>query len=104
MLYGALGWRDPAVAEGLHAVQLSRQAGDVRIESAVTLRLARMYALLGDGDNAFPLLEKLFSMPVDEWNGFSQYDLRRRPEWAALRQDPRYQPLLDKIALDQTAK
>ncbi len=104
VLYGALGWRDAALAEGSYAVQFSHDLGDVRIDSAVTLRLTRMYALLGDADNAFPLLEKLFSMPVDEWNGFSQYDLRLRPEWAALRKDSRYQPLIDKVALNQPAK
>ena len=104
VLYAALDWRDAAVGEGSYAVQLSRNLGDVRIDSAVNLRLTRMYALLGDADNAFPLLEKLFSMPVEEWNGFSQYDLRLRPEWARLRKDPRYQSLLDKIASGQPAK
>ena len=95
LVYAALGWRDAALGEGLYAAQLQPEAIDVIWGSTVSLRLSRLYALLGDIENGLPLLEHLFTVPVDEWNGFSRNDLRVRPEWAAFRKDARFQRLLN---------
>ncbi len=94
LLYAALGWRDAALSEGLYAAQLRPESADVISGSTVTLRLAATYALLDDVEQAMPLLEHLFTISVDEWNGFSKNDLRRRPEWAALRGNARYRRLV----------
>ncbi len=96
LLYAALGWRDAALGEGRYAAKMRPESVDVISGSTVTLRLARVYALLGDADDAMPLLEHLFTISVDEWNGFSKNDLRRRPEWSQLRSDPRFQRLIAK--------
>lgn len=90
-LYAAMGWRDPAVGEGRYAVQIRPESMDALSGSTVQLRLAEVYGLLGDTDDAIPLLEHLFTISVEEWYGFSKNDLRFRPEWMSLRSDPRFQ-------------
>lgn len=94
VLYAALGWRDAALGEGDYAEKLCPESHDAVTGSSVTLRLARMHALLGEADATLTLLAHLLAEPVNEWNGFSIHDLRLRPEWAAVRGDARFQRLL----------
>ena len=94
MEYAALGWRDAAVSMGDYALQMRPESRDAVGGSTVTLRRARMYASLGDVENALALAQHLLSTPVDEWNGFSVQDIRFRPEWKTVRGDARFQKLI----------
>ena len=94
LVYAALGWKEAAVVEGQRAVELCPESKDAVYGTTAALRLAKIYARLGDADRALPILEHLFSVPIHEAGGFSMHDLRRRPEWDGLRGDVRFQKLI----------
>ena len=57
-----------------------------------------IYTRVGDADSALPLLEHLLGSPgpVDNTNVcVTSSDLRKRWQWDPLRNDPRFQKLLD---------
>lgn len=56
--------------------------------------LAGIYAMLGDADDAMPLLEHLLRGQV----GISVHRLET-PDWDGIRDDPRFQALLRKYGL-----
>ncbi len=99
LLYAALGWREAAVAEGLRAVELCPESRDALYGTTVALRLAKIYARLGDAGHAVPILARLLTVPVHDWGGFSLNDLRLRPEWDPLREDLGFQKLVATGAL-----
>ena len=92
-----LGEREEAIREGLRATELKPEALDALDGSIMSAYLALIYARVGDGDRAFPLLERLLriSGPVDTVNySITRSDLRQRWEWDPIRSDPRFQKLI----------
>jgi hypothetical protein len=54
-------------------------------------RMADIYALLGDGDHAIPILKRLLQIP---YNGaITPALLRLDPVWDQIRNDPNFQKL-----------
>jgi len=59
-----------------------------------TAALAQIYALTGEFDEAFRLLDHLLDVP----NGLTVTILKLEPMWDPLRKDPRFEALIDKYS------
>jgi hypothetical protein len=82
------GWGESGTLSGKgRPVSKDAIGGFYRIEE-----LARIYAIVGEYDEAVRLLEHLISIPGDLGIGA----LRLDPVWTALRDHPRFQALLRK--------
>jgi TolB-like protein/Tfp pilus assembly protein PilF/predicted Ser/Thr protein kinase len=89
--YAGLGRRQDAIREGKAAVEqlpISREAyrGAYR-----TLNLARIYAMVGDQDAAVQQLAVLLSVPSMTSKAFFRAD----PTWIPLRNNPKFQKLVE---------
>jgi serine/threonine-protein kinase len=96
--YGAilagLDQKQEAVNEGKRAVELLPESEDAFDGPSLTADLARIYTCVGEHDEAFRLLDHLLQTP----NGLTVPVLKLDPTWDPLRQDPRFQALIDKYA------
>ena len=89
--YAGLGLKEEAIREGLIGVELlpvEKEAwrGSVRVED-----LARIYTMVGEYDEALDRIEYLLSIPGE----LSVNILRLDPVWDPLRDNPRFQRLLE---------
>lgn len=89
--YAAVGNRDEAIAAGQRATELLSIERDAYYGPRYAEALAGTYALLGDAANAVPLLDSLLSMPGE----LGRFELRLDPIYDAIRNDSRFQLLLD---------
>jgi TolB-like protein/Flp pilus assembly protein TadD len=94
LILAGLGQKDAAIAEGKRAVELLPESQDAFDGPEVTAELAQIYAWTGEHDQAFGLLDHLLVVP----NGITIPGLKLDPIWDPLRNDPRYQALIDKYA------
>ena len=94
LILAALGQKQEAIAEGKRAVELLPESRDALDGPQATAALAQIYAWTGEFDEAFRLLDHLFTVP----NNLTVPMLKLEPIWDPLRKDPRYQALIDKYA------
>jgi TolB-like protein/Flp pilus assembly protein TadD len=94
LILAALGRKQEAIAEGKRAVELLPESQDAFDGPQYTAALARIYAVTGESDEAFRLLDHLLNVP----NGLAITMLKLDPVWDSLRKDPRFQALIDKYA------
>jgi TolB-like protein/Tfp pilus assembly protein PilF len=97
LLYAFMGRKDDAIREGRRAVELKPESKDAYDGAIMNCYLALIYARIGEGDLALPLLERLLKTPgaVDSANySVTVNDLKFRWEWDPLRNDPRFQKLI----------
>ena len=94
LILAALGRKQEAIAEGKRAVELVPESQDAFDGPQYTAALAQIYALTGESDEAFRLLDHLLNVP----NGLAITMLKLDPVWDPLRKDPRFQALIDKYA------
>jgi TolB-like protein/Flp pilus assembly protein TadD len=87
-----LGRNEEAIKEGKRAVELAPESKDAFDGPQLTVALAQIYAWTGEKDKALQLLEHLLSTPA----GISVALLKLDPVWDPLRNDPRFQALIDK--------
>ncbi len=87
-----LGRNEEAIKEGTRAVELVPESKDAFDGPQLTVALAQIYAWTGEKDKALQLLEHSLSTPA----GISVALLKLDPVWDALRNDPRFQALIDK--------
>jgi TolB-like protein/Flp pilus assembly protein TadD len=92
LILAALGQKQEAIAEGKRAVELLPESQDAFDGPQATANLAEIYAWTGEFDEAFRLLDHLFTVP----SHLTIPMLKLDPAWDPLRQDPRYQALIDK--------
>jgi tetratricopeptide (TPR) repeat protein len=92
LILAALGQKQEAIAEGKRAVELLPESQDALDGPQATANLAQIYVWTGEFDEAFRLLDHLFAVP----SHLTVPMLKLDPGWDALRQDPRYQALIDK--------
>ena len=92
LILAALGQKQEAIAEGKRAVELLPESQDALDGPQATANLAQIYACTGEFDEAFRLLDHLFSVP----SNITVPMLKLDPAWDPLRQDPRFQALIDK--------
>jgi TolB-like protein len=89
-----LGQKEDAINEGKKAVELLPESEDAFAGPYGTAALAQIYAWVREPDEAFPLLDHLLTVP----NGLTVPTLKLDPTWDPLRNDPRFQALIDKYA------
>ena len=94
LILAGLGRKQEAIAEGKRAVELLPESQDAFDGPRCTESLAQIYALTGETDEAFRLIDHLLSVP----NGLTIPVLKLDPIWDPLRKDPRFQALIDKHA------
>src|SRR5213082_821483 len=92
LILATLGQKQEAIAEGKRAVELLPESQDALDGPQATANLAQIYACTGEFDEAFRLLDHLFAVP----SNLTVPMLKLDPAWDPLRQDPRYQALIDK--------
>ena len=89
-----LGDRDAATAQTQLLEQLVPESVDHLEGPAWTYYIARIHALNGDADRALPVLRHLVDMHAKA-SVFDVGNLRIEPYWDGLREDPRFQALVD---------
>ncbi len=99
LLYAYQGRKEDALRESLRAVELEPENQDAFHGALMAGNLAATYALIGETDRALLLIERLLATPgpvetTDSPANITLADLRLRPEWDALRKDPRFQRIL----------
>jgi TolB-like protein/Flp pilus assembly protein TadD len=92
-----LGLKEDAINEGKKAVELLPESEDAFAGPQATAALAEIYAWVGEPDEAFRLLDHLLTVP----NGLTVPTLKLDPAWDPLRNDPRFQALIDKYAANR---
>ena len=97
-LYALMGRKNEAIAEGQRAVELKPESKDAVDGSLMNGYLALICARVGENDLAIPLIERLLTTPgaVDSADySITVNDLKHRWEWDSLRNDPRFQKLIE---------
>src|SRR5499427_3223002 len=94
LILAALNRKQEAIAEGKRAVELLPESQDAFAGPQCTASLAQIYALTGEADDAFRLIDHLLETP----NGITIPLLKLDPVWDPLRNDPRFKALIDKYA------
>jgi serine/threonine-protein kinase len=92
IVYAVQGRREEAIREGQLACDLLPRSEDGFYYLPYLIDLAHIYAILGDNDAALERLEHVISEP----SFLSAEYVRMDPRWDPLRDDPRFQALLEK--------
>jgi TolB-like protein/Flp pilus assembly protein TadD len=91
-ILAGLGQKEAAIAEGRRAVELLPESQDAFDGPSATVLLAQIYAQTGEADQALQLLDHSLNTP----NGITVPILKLDPVWDPVRNDPRFQALVDK--------
>jgi TolB-like protein/Flp pilus assembly protein TadD len=90
----ALGRKDDAIGEGEHAAELLPITKDALNGAELSMKLAGIYAQVGEVDRAVGLLEELVKKP-----GVAHYGLLKLDEvWDPLRRDARFEKIVADLA------
>jgi TolB-like protein/Flp pilus assembly protein TadD len=92
LAYAGLGRKEQAVREGHRAVELLPIVKDAYTGTTILKASAQIHAEVGEHEKALDQLETLLSVP----SLTSVPLLRLEPSWDPLRDDPRFQALLEK--------
>ena len=87
-----LGQKNAALAEAQRATELLPESKDAFGGPEITAGVAEVYCIVGESGRAIELLDGLLSRP----SGVTVPLLKLRPAWDPLRNDPRFQALIDK--------
>ena len=93
-LDAALGHKEDAVREGEHATELLPIAKDSIVGAEIAGRLAGIYAQVGETNRALELLDQVTRIPF----GVSYGELKLGQIWDPLRQDPRFEQIVQSKA------
>jgi TolB-like protein/Tfp pilus assembly protein PilF len=94
VVLAGLDEKQAAIAEGKRAVELLPESQDAFDGPKQTLALAQIYARTGENAQALQLLERSLITP----GGVTVSSLRLNPVWDPLRDDARFQALIEKHA------
>ena len=94
LIEAMLGRAEDAIAAGERAAQVLPISADALDGPLIATNLAAIYAQVGRRDQALAALETL----VRQIGGPTPGTLRVEPQWDALRDDPRFQKLLESVA------
>jgi hypothetical protein len=92
MAYAGLGDATFAVSEGRKAMALQPTSEDLFEGPLREEDMAQIYALLGDADEAIPILKRWIEVPSA--TSITPALLRIDPIWDPIRNDPRFQELV----------
>jgi len=87
-----LGKKDAALAEARRATELVPESKDALGGPEIAAGVAEVHAVLGDNGRAIEILDGLLSRP----SAVTVQSLKVNPIWDPLRNDPRFQALIDK--------
>src|SRR3989475_3209729 len=87
-----LGEKDAALGEARRATELVPESKDALGGPEIAAGVAEVHAILGDNGRAIEILDGLLSRP----SAVTVQGLKVNPIWDPLRNDPRFQALLDK--------
>ncbi len=90
--YAGLGNAPAAVSEGRKGIALQPTSEDPFEGPEREEHMARVYALLGDADDAIPILKRLLRTPSP--TEVTPELMRINPIWDPIRNDPRFQELI----------
>ena len=98
LAHAYLGRKSEAIQEGNRAAELNPVSKDAALGPPYILNLARIYVIIGEYERAIDQLEYLLSIPSSEflWQFVSIPLLRVDPQWDPLRDNPRFQSMLEK--------
>ncbi|MBA3881440.1 MAG: tetratricopeptide repeat protein [Chthoniobacterales bacterium] len=91
LIDAGLGRSEEAVSEGTRAVQILPESVDAMDGPLLTIALARIHTVVTNHDRALELLEHSHSTP----SGITTSELRVDPTWDPLRQNPRFEKLIE---------
>jgi serine/threonine protein kinase/Tfp pilus assembly protein PilF len=98
LLYAYMQRKEDAIRESRRAIELEQESQDAFHGALQAGNLALVYALVGEPDQAIPLIERLLSIPGvgsgDHTENITLADLRLRWEWDSLRSNARFQKIL----------
>lgn len=99
LIYAYMQRKDDAIREARRAVELEPETQNAFHGAVHVAILALVYALVGEPDEAIPLIERMLSTPgpiecSDYPYNITLADLRLRREWDRLRSNPRFQKIL----------
>jgi serine/threonine-protein kinase len=94
--FAVLGRMEEAVRAAEYATELMPTSKDSITGPHVSIELAKVYAQVGETDKVLVLIDELLSIPCDLSVGL----LRLDPVWDPLRDNPRFQALLEKYEAD----
>ena len=95
-MFAYLGLKDDAIREGKQATELCPISKDALAGPIYLFDLTRIYALVGNFDEAIDQLDKLLSFPCGD--RVSVNSLRLEQEWASMRSQPKFQQLLERYS------
>ena len=100
LIDAGLGRPDDAVREGRFACEMLPAARSGTLAPALACNLAVIYAWTNQRDQAFALLRDLVGQPAARnwWYRATYGDFVLNPQWDPLRQDPRFQALIERLA------
>jgi len=87
----ALGRKEDAIREGIHATELLTQSKDAFYYLPYVIDLAHIYTIVGEDEAALDQIEHLLSNP--SWISVPWFEMD--PRWNRLRDNPRFQALLE---------
>jgi serine/threonine protein kinase/thioredoxin-like negative regulator of GroEL len=96
LAYAGLGEAASAIAEGQKAMTIRPISKDAWGGPVSEVRMAEIYAKLGDADHAIPILQRVLHLPCG--SGITTALLRLDPIWDPIRNDPRFQELASEKA------
>jgi serine/threonine-protein kinase len=99
VILAGLEQKEEAIKEGKRAVELLPESRDAFDGPQIAASLAQIYGWVGENDQAFRLLDHLLEVP----NGLTVPLLKLDPVWDPLRNDPRFQALIDKYVARSTS-
>jgi TolB-like protein len=89
-----LGEKDAALTEARRATELLPESKDAFGGPEITVGVAEVHAILGDNGRAIEILDGLLNRP----SAVTVESLKVNPIWDPLRNDPRFQSLIDKYS------
>lgn len=93
--YAGLGEKDAALQAGRRATELLSMSQDVLGGAWYLYQLAEVEAQVGENESAIKHIEQLLSAPAGFY--ISDASLPTDPAWDPLRNDPRFEALLQKV-------
>ncbi len=92
--HAALGDHDPAIKAGRRAMELLPVSKDARYGLVCEVDMARIYTMLGESDLALDQLDRLLT--IQSWISVARIEIN--PLWDSLREDPRFEEMLQRHA------
>jgi serine/threonine-protein kinase len=91
-LLALLGRKEDAIREGQRAIELKPESKDAFDGPMYTTAMAQIYTWAGDKDQALQLIERSLTTP----NGLTAPILKLDPVWDPLRDDTRFEALINR--------